>query len=427
MRDYLKNAIENLHRYNYSIGHRIYLMGRINHILLIKAILEEKGYAVEGILDNDSKKQGLEVEGVKIFAPGDISKRHDNKIAIIIYSPKYSQSMVKQCEEYGYIEGEDIFVIDKPTLERNKRLVEIGVAKYEELKNKYGNDAIFFYANCPLGDYYLLSLFFRKYCEKNEIKNPVIICNAHTDDTLSKILDLKPTEKLSVLEYEAIATAWIFLGEKEMDIIPMTIWQGSFRFNPCLIRQSEDFTFIDTFKYMVFHLNESDGPDFYDFSDQGFDANGFAAEKGLVPGKTVLISPFSYSLQSLPQENWVKIAQYIISKGYSVAINVGQSGEENFIPGTVSVSLDFTKIVKLMELTAAVIGIRSGFFDITCHAKCKRIVLYPFSNGVRNVWNSTDISFCSLKNMGLTTDAFELEVSGLEDVLKLIDEVLPNI
>ena len=424
MKEYLRDAIQNLPQYNYKEQDNIYLMGRIGHILLVREILEEMGCRVFGILDNDEKKQGLSAEGLPISPPGDVLEKRDPDTVIFIYSPKYFDQMLRQCEAYGYIENRSIFVIGKPDLRRNTYLVQVGVKTCKRFQDIYGEDVRILYANCPLGDYYLLSLFLDQFCRKRKLKNYVIAGSARTKQKLSQLLSMVPAEELSVLESEGIAMAWKFLGAEEVPVFPLTIWQGYFRFNSCLIRQSERFSFTDTFRSMIFRLDEGAEPDFKDLTNRDFDVAAFASERGLERGRTVILNPFSYSLQPLPRENWVEIAALLREKGYIVAINAGWSGEQIEIPDTVRVELGFAEIMTLMEYAGCVIGMRSGFFDITCKAKCKRIVLYPKSTEKNYEWNSTGIDFCSLKAMGLCEDAYEFEVKDFTEVLKEIDHIM---
>lgn len=420
MKEYLNKAIEQLIQCFPQKPDAIYLMGRINHLCMIKEILGKIGYRVVGILDNDAKKQNLYVDGIKISDPDDILCEYNPNIAIIIYSPKYSTEMVKQCESFGYKENKNVFIVDKPTEQRNIQLVKLGIRKYNELVEKYGDGVKIFFLDCPRGDFYLLMLFFREYCKKNNINEYVFISHSQGLKELSELFNAGRFEPISVLESRALTTAWRFLGGDEIALIPLTLWQGDFRFNSCLTRQRGKFTFIDTFRCMIFGLGESAEPEFLDFTDYEFDVDSYAKKKGLKKGESVIISPFSYSLQSLPNEIWISIAEQLRCKGYIVAVNIGHNEEKNFIPNTISVDLDFSKMIRLMEYAGNVIGMRSGFFDITSKAVCKRIVLYPKASGSKPIWNSTDMSFCSLRNMQLCSDAHEIEVYEPSSVSKRI-------
>lgn len=402
---------------------RILLMGRIEHACRIADWLRAKGLKAEAILDNDRKKQGLYAGDLPIMAPGQVLHPFSEDCFIMIYSPKYWEDMCAQLAEYGYAEGKHIYILDRPGLYKNIRLVKRGLCLYRRLQREYGRDVLVFLANCPLGDYYLLGLYFRQYCEENGIENYVVAGMSRGIEKLSPLFRFKAVRRLTGEESSALIRAWIFLGEGAVRLKPLTIWQGEFRFNPCQARQKNGFSFLDTFTKMIYSL-DSPVPRHPAFPRDREAVEAIFRKMGLQQDRTVLLSPFSYSLQPLPPEFWRKVAGMIKERGYSVAVNVGEEREQNFIEDTVPLHLDFPRIMDAMELAGTVIGMRSGFFDITARARCRRVVLYPPSTSEDAAWNSTDIGFCSLERMGLCGDALEWEVEDAEEICRRILDVL---
>lgn len=402
----------------------IYLMGRLEHVLAIKQWLEERDLTVAGILDNDSKKSGMRVKGSSIDLPQSFLMPYDAAAMILIYSPKYWEDMVEQLTGYGYMDGEHIIVLDRPDEKKNKQLVREGYALYQQLQKNYGRDVFVFLTNCPLGDYYLLGIYLKQYCEKNGIEKYVVVGESLGLDKLSTLFGIEHTMRLTTEQSNALIRAWIFLGKDRMKMKPLTIWQGAFRFNPCRVRQAKGFTFMDTFPKMIFGLSDAVLPRHPNMVYDKETIKEVFEKHGLIPHKTILLAPFAYSLPTLSSDFWKRLAEVLQQRGYSIAVNVGEDRESNFLPGTVGLNFDFTDIVGVMELAGTVIGMRSGFFDITSQAKCKRIVLYPKTVGQNVPWNSTDIQFCSLASMGLCEDAVELEAT---DETQVLDEILRNL
>lgn len=404
---------------------RVLLMGRIEHVKEMTKWLEGQNIPVEAVLDNDEKKQGLFVGAIPILAPEQVLLPFQEDIFILIYSPKYWEDMCGQFLSYGYHEGEHIYVLDKPGLEKNIKLVTDGWRIYRGLQKRYGKDVKVFLANCPLGDYYLLGLYFHQYCKENKVNNYVVVGESKGIEKLSPMLHIQPVQAITTEESNALIRSWIFLGAGVVNIKPLTLWQGAFRFNPCQSRQTDRFSFMETFTKMIYGLKipVPEYPDLFIDSDK---VETFFEENGLEDQKTVLISPFSYSLQTLPVQFWVGLAAALKENGYMVAVNVGEERERNFIPDTVELNMDFLNTMGVMERAGMVIGMRSGFFDITARARCRRIVLYPPPAKGRVSWNSTDIGFCSLKRMGLCGDAYEWEVIDLEETHKRILDILLN-
>lgn len=404
-------------------GKRLLLMGRIEHVCLISAWLQGKGLKAEAILDNDRKKQGRQAGNLPIVAPGQMLVPFRKEFFIIIYSPRYWESMEEQLAEYGYAGDDFVYVLDKPGLSKNIRAVIRGYGVYRRLQKEYGKSVRVFLVNCPLGDFYLLGLYFYQYCEEHHDDNYVIAGMSQGIEKLSVWFSFKSVKRLRGEESDALTRAWIFLGEDKIRLKPLTIWQGAFRFNPCQIRQRKDFSFLDTFTRMVYGL-DIPVPRYPVWSGNRGTVGDIFRRNGLKPGKTVILSPFAYSLQSLPSDFWVELSDLLKKKGCTVAVNVGEEREHNFIKDSVTLRLEFAEAMVAMEMAGTVIGMRSGFFDITARAKCRRIVLYPPAAREPVDWNSTDIGFCSLKRMGLCGDAYEWEAVESRELFDKILSVL---
>lgn len=401
-------------------GKSIVLMGRSEHLEVIGKVIDLAGEKIFCIWDNDTSKQGGELAGVPIEAPrGNVSS-----LFVIIYSPRHWEVMQSQLFSLGYGESE-VYVLDKPTYARNSQMVLRGSELYETFCREYGEGVQVFLASGPLGDYYLLGLFFHNYCQLHNIENYVIVGDSKGIGRISSFLGMYPVQMISAYDTASLAELWKFVGrDGGIKIKPLTIWQGDFRFNACILRQSQGFSFIDTVRYMIYALPEGTRPCYPKWKYSSRQAEKIFRKNHLPRERTVLLVPFSYSLASLPRPFWQELALLLIERGFAVAINAVGEGEKNFIKGSTTLSLSFQDVMNVMEHGATVIGIRCGFFDITSQASCKRIVLYPPKSLGKINWQKTNLEFCGLKTMGLCEDAYEWEIENTELLKRRILSVL---
>ena len=411
---------------------RIFLIGRLEDVGGVVEWLREHGCEPVGILDNDSVKWGRSFMGLGIFSPKKVLLPYDESIRIIVHSPKYWAEIVQQFSGYGYEEGQHIFVLDRPSSERNWQVARAGMALYKELRNKYGARRIFL-ADGPLGDYYLLGLYFGAYCRRENISSYLMAGASKGLRKLSPYFGIEPVVPLTQEQSDSLIQAWIFFGEDVLELYPLTRWQGKFRFNPSLLRLSCHCTFMDTFRHFAFGLSAGTLPSHPEWHGDGkFVADYFKA-RDVKSNQGVLLAPFAYSAQILPWSFWQELALLLRGKGYRVFVNAAGSEEQVGIDGVSILRLDFPETILAMEYLGWVIGTRSGFFDVTCRARCSRIVYYPPKTPGLVPWHHPDIDFCGLERMGLCTNdgiISEITVSkfySLNRLLKKTIAVLPDV
>ena len=405
----------NLNKFN---NKKIALMGRLEHVKEMVECLSLKDVSTTYIYDNDPNKSGCFLDNIRILPPD----RYDGNTVVIIYSPRHWEDMKNQLIGLGYEDEEDIIVIDRPCFEKAELKIRYGVDLLAKLKQEYGDDVFIFLLGCPLGDFYLLNLFLKSYCTKNNIKNYALVGTSLGIEKLSDLFEIKNRKTLTTEECNALAAEWKFLGTNETAMMPLTIWQGDFRFNPCFTRQKIGMTFMDTFRHMIFGLDDGVMPEYPRIKANREYTRKLFEDKGLQPGKTVVLVPYSYSIHSLPAKFWQLLAEKLVDLGFSVAVNRGEKRETEMIKGVPYIEEDFEHITDILEYSGYCIGIRCGFFDITSQTECKKIVLYHERSPQSVKWNRTDIDFCGLGCMGLDEDAVELEYNGRDE--KTIEKII---
>ena len=93
----------------------------------------------------------------------------------------------------------------------------------------------------------------------------------------------------------------------------------------------------------------------------------------LLPGKTVILAPYAKTLKRIPASFWSTLAQKLKDKGLCVGTNV--VGKEQPVSGTHPVSMAYRLAIPFLGAAGAAIGLRSGFQDVTCTARCLKISL----------------------------------------------------
>ena len=411
---------------------RVFVIGRLEDVGKIVMQLRSCGWEPVGILDNDSVKWGRSFMGLTISSPREALLPYDKSIRIIVHSPKYWAEIVRQFEDFGYAEGQQVFVLERPSLERNWRAVQAGLVLYKELRQEYGQRRIFL-ADGPLGDYYLLGLYFHTYCQRVGISSYLMAGASKGLMKLSPYFGIAPVVSLTQEQSNNLIQAWTFFGEKVLEIFPLTRWQGKFRFNPSLLRLSHYCTFMDTFRHFAYGLPFDTKPGHPVWQGDRRAVEDYLQSKGVKPGRGVLLAPFAYSVQIMPWDFWQKLAFVLQEKGYRVFINVAGTEEVSDLDGATILRLDFPETILAMEYLGWVIGTRSGFFDVTCQARCHRIVFYPPKTPGLVPWHHPDIEFCGLERMGLCAGGETLKEitvekeQSLEQLLKDIAGYLPTI
>lgn len=148
---------------------------------------------------------------------------------------------------------------------------------------------------------------------------------------------------------------------------------------------------------------------------------------GLVPGKTVLISPEATSCASvLTKKDWLEIADSYTSNGWKVFFNVDESSAYGEYP---SAFLSIKETIQFCNLGGAFVGYRSGLCDvIAAFCKCRLVIAYPDNKkrnehpsikGYKQAPNEKYMEYCSLKRLFPEKEIIEFIIGddSLKDAL----------
>jgi hypothetical protein len=296
-----------------------------------------------------------------------------------------------------------------------------GFRVYRELVWKFGESALFLGTFLPAsGDSYLLGMFYNSIKKHLGAENTAVL--ASIGGSPAAAMELFPPQRSVILTAKQ-ATDLVhfsrFFGSENLPIIILHSNHG------WMYQQISGSLYgyrglnLLSLNNAIFKL-----PDNADITIPKFDSNKKDLEKifmlkGLSPGKTVLISPYTKSMKTPTKEFWVKLVNLLQERGYTVCTNI--NGEEKAIYNTVDVNLPYRQLVPFLEMAGTLICARSGLADIASRANCKKIILYPSDS--RGVWGvGTALESFSLVGMGLCNDAIEMEISEKNN-----DEVISKI
>ena len=441
--DQLTRELNQLHKKHKLQNRELVAIGRIEHIEAIQKKLENVGKQLSAIVDNDSKKVGLVINGVSVYKPEMFLDPFKKNVLILIYSPKYWRDISEQFQAMGYVENEHFIVLGKPSVKNAIKNVRAGERIYQQICGKYGRDVEILVCRGPIGDFYLFGLYLDAYLKKEKISNYVL---AGDSKGFTKIADLFAIEKFVLLsedETDSLIQAYIFVGKERYHVRILTIWQ-KLSFNSCLVRYRQGFSFMDTIRSFVYNLPMNEKPFTPLFDKMDKELITWCEGMGMKQGKTVVLSPYAYSLQSLPMHFWQQLTNRLSDMGYTVCVNIDIKKEKCELENVIPISFTFRQSAAVLEYAGYLIGIRSGFMDITSGANCRKAVLYPqyIVEKVASQWHRTDMEFSSLVNMGLCQNAFEMEYplqdengnsymqDGKYDVIKteeVIDIIVENL
>lgn len=145
-------------------------------------------------------------------------------------------------------------------------------------------------------------------------------------------------------------------------------------------------------------------------------AQQLAVQHGVIPGKTILLFPYSRSIKQDCTVHFAAFAGLAKQDGYRVLTSV--AGAEQPIVGTEGVNIPFDLLIPYCEMAGRVVAARSGVSDIICTAQCFKMDVYSFES---------HLDIFSISDYELGGNAVEVifpfAERGVEDFLALYPRV----
>lgn len=305
--------------------------------------------------------------------------------------------------------------------------VKKGYKVYRDLLIEFGDNTNVLVVPWPgTGDAYQTGLYLPEFLSKHKIDDYVLVVGTKS---VAKVLALfgleKRTKVLCFDDTEKLSHFASFVGIKNTKI--WLLHHNPPEMHSSMMKQIEGFnavTWGEMFRDMGMDLDETAIPKLPTFTYDKESIEGVFKEKNLMPGRTVVISPYANTFDSMPIQAWKEIVKRLKRMGYSVCTN-STGPSEPALPGTVPVFFSYAESVPFLEYAGAFIGLRNGLCDIISSAQCAKVILYQN----QKCGYGPIIDLFNMKEMGLCSDAHEIEISKksymttVEDVLDCFDYV----
>lgn len=424
MRDYEKIRLQkevdkicNLYQLN---NKKIYLFGAGDYSRSIFSLLKIKGIEVEAIIDNDKSKQGGYCAGLRII---DLEEALlcQNKNSRYIICSDFWKEMVRQLQING-IKKNEIIIIKKGTdtlIEKIDAAIK-GKKYYEKLLLKYGETKIFLCPYTGTGDIYLIGTFWKQYVEYYNIKKYVFIVLSKACYRVAQLFSIDNLVLLDKMKDAKDLIAYYLLKKAKIDMVILNDgWRELPYSRTEWLRGYKALYFTELFRKFVFRLPDNIKPEHPEFADYESEMKDLFNSNGLIPGKTVVISPYSNTLLDLPDVFWIDIVRRLMDHGYTVCTNCG-SDTEHPVAGTKGIFVKLNRAPQFVNYAGYFIGVRSGFCDVISGTTAKKVILYYDRN---RFYGTSAYNYFSLKGMELCDDAMELQFSK-KDIQDIINKIM---
>lgn len=291
------------------------------------------------------------------------------------------------------------------------REILFGYRTYKRIKLKYGKGTHIFLIRGKTGDIYLYFRFLNAYIQKNGIDKYIFVGDGKGIKSLLKLYpNLKaPFIPVSVETGCALQKLYCFLGADCLNMTLSLMWDEALPYNRCTIRMTDRFNFIDSYYWFLLDLDRFQVlPTKARFRALDNQLKRDLRNSGVVAGRTVIISPYSYCISPpvLPLF-WILLAKDLEMRGYKVFAMLEPNTEGNGF-GLKEILFSYADSAAVLEYAGHFIGLRSGFCDIISETKCNKVILYPTKQKeFDRTYLRADIDFCSLKCMELSQNVGE--------------------
>ncbi len=406
---------------------KIYFFGINDSCRETITYLRGKNLQVEGILENNTTKHGSYCCGVKAVSVKDGLGRSTTGKVVLISSP-YWREMKAQLQGMG-VEEDQILVLFvffdeipwKPYFRESVKLAMRGRDIYKNLEKQYSPGHHFFL--CPYtgtGDVYLIGTLLPAYLRKHKIEKYVFVVISASCRKVAKIFEIPNIHQLEKMEDVTALIKYYMLCPEEANIKVLNdSWADIYTSLTQWVRGLHGMDFTQMFTRFVFELGEKARPEQPVLKERQDEVDEVFEKSGMVPGRTVVIAPYTTTLSELPNEFWEKLAKELTDRGYAVFTNSG-GPKEPVIDGTEAAFFPLEISPQAMSHAGGFIGVRSGFCDVISASSAKKVVLYDKH---ATFYNCSAYDYFSLKKMGLCDDAIELEYDNKE-YIDVLDDIL---
>lgn len=385
-------------------GKKIYLFGVSENTRQIIQILRSYHLEPVNVLDNDRIRQNTYCKGIQVISVEDVPDIRYDQNLYIVYSA-YWREMTAQLRSRG-VKKENIQMLYRDeSLAERLGFAYLGKRIYDNLVGKYGEVPIFICPYTGTGDVYLIGTFWERYIKENHIEDYVFLVISKACEKAARLFKIKNIEVFEKKADGCYLIQYYMLCPDKIDLRILNDSWAQIHTNPLeWFRGYKGLGFTELFRRFVFGLPDAVKPVHPVYKDVDQELEPVFNENGLETGNTVVLSPYSNTLEDLPREFWDGLAGRLIQAGFKVCTN--SSGDtEPAVEGTVPVFFPLDRAPQWIEKAGYFIGVRSGFCDIISGARAKKVILYGSQD---RFFNGSAFEYFNLRDMGLSDDAVEL-------------------
>jgi hypothetical protein len=430
----LRQEIQALKERGIFEGKKIAIVGSWSRAREIKDIIENLNLELSIIADNNPNKQNVPTLG--IITQSVESLMQENEIIILVINNYAWRDLKNQLTMLGFAENINFFVLFGGEKSENEQGVNElivpdaewdrckiraikGYEAYCEIYEKYNHKPIWLMHQPSLGDLYIFSLFLPQAMRVESISECDCILIV-TKNSVKKLAGILGFRYIEMITYEEADKNWLTMM-KMMDE-KVDVHNAVFHGVKLLLGSLVNFStvnFKDSFTKYVLRLPDDAKPIYPSFPRRTDVVKKIFDDYGLIPHKTVLISPYAgHFIASITKLQWKRLVDELQKKGYSVCTNSGGKNEPA-LEGTVAPFIDLQDCVEFVEMAGFFIGVRSGFCDLICKAECTKMIIYETGA----LAGSAD--FFGFESMGLGENIKEY-VNDCINTDDMIDSILKN-
>lgn len=252
-----------------------------------------------------------------------------------------------------------------------------GYLQFRSLIKRFGRDAsIMRTAWHGTGDYYICGMYLYEYLRLNEINNYVfLVDNKGSEAKVTNLFPVYDGHVVKTRSAKSLSRFSEFMGGgkplcKSFECSDHMTFIGE------NLKGYRGMTMMDFYLHYGFGFREKPDACMPRYSQDSGGIRSRMLEQGLVPGKTVLLAPYSTCSKAYlpPSSFWEGIAVHLRKSGFAVATNC--YGSELPVKGTAPLAITYSEVVPFLNEAGGFIGIRSGLCDIISQSFCQKIVIH---------------------------------------------------
>lgn len=290
-------------------------------------------------------------------------------------------------------------------------LVLYGAQRFLRVRWRYGKKTFIFLCRGKTGDIFLYFRFLPAFLKQHHIEKFVLIGDCKGMKNIQKLYPEIQADciPLSSIAGRAMQEAYCFLEMDRRNCALSLMWDQALLFNRCMVRMTMPFNFIDSYYWFLFDLDrERSRPTHATFASMTVELKEKLDKMGVVPGRTVILSPVAYCVKTMEPLFWRLIGRDLEARGYRVFVMLSEDEENEY--GFPRIFFPYRDSAAVLQYAGHFIGLRSGFCDIISEIPCNQVILYPKQKDELDYTNHrVDLGYSSLKTMELSNDATEIE------------------